>query len=76
MPPLSADVCVLCESRPGPSENCAKKIAEFLGANVSFVPVSGQRIDSIRELIPADAVLVLCDGKNYIVYFAGDKLPE
>jgi hypothetical protein len=58
MPPLSADVCVLCESRPGPSENCAKKIAEFLGANVSFVPVSGQRIDSIRELIPADAVLI------------------
>ena len=28
------------------------------------------------KVIPADAVLVLCDGKNYTIYFAGDKLPE
>ncbi len=28
------------------------------------------------DAIPADAVLVVCDGKNYAVYFAGDKLPE
>jgi hypothetical protein len=48
----ATNVCILYWQVPGPSENRAKQIAEFLGADCVFVPTNGARdTDSIRQLV-------------------------
>jgi hypothetical protein len=55
----TADVCVLCCKTPGPSENYARKIAEFLGADVAFVPTAGVcDLDSLQKLVPQGGAVI------------------
>lgn len=47
-----------------------------------LIPVSQQQLADGTPIlepstpIPADAVMVLCDGTNYTVYQPGDELPQ
>jgi hypothetical protein len=55
MSPSTTNVCILSGKTPGLSENRAKKIAEFLGADVAFASLH-DALDA--ELLPAGAALV------------------
>jgi hypothetical protein len=63
MPPLATKVIVFCWETPMPSEDNARSIAEFMGADASVVSVAtASSIDSIRRLVPpAAAVIVHAD---------------
>jgi hypothetical protein len=56
----SNNVVVLCWKTPAPSENNARKIAEFLGVEVTVVAAAtAPDIASIRQLIPPCAALLI-----------------
>lgn len=59
MPSLVDNVTILCWDKASPSENNAKKIAEFLGAEVTIVSLAGAReIGSLKRLVPSCAALI------------------
>jgi hypothetical protein len=55
------EVIVLCWKVPASSGSNARKIAEFLGAKVTFVslaPAASRGVDSIRRLVPSCGCLI------------------
>lgn len=60
MLPVTNSVIVLCGKTPGPSDNNAKKIAEFLGAETTIVSVAqAHDIESIRQIVPPCVALIV-----------------
>jgi hypothetical protein len=60
MLPFANQVVVLGWMTPSPAESRARRIAEFQGASVTFVPLeSAHDADSLRRLVPDCAALVV-----------------
>ena len=60
MSSLTSPVVILCWKSPGDSENHARKIAEFLGAEVSVVPMDAVHdVESMRRILPRCAALIV-----------------
>jgi len=60
MPSLTKSVVVLSGKTPAPFENNARKIAEFLGAEVRLVSLAtAGDIESVRQLVPPCAALIV-----------------
>jgi hypothetical protein len=60
MPNSIQQVVVLCWRTPGTSQDNARKIADYMGASVSVVPISAARdAQSAKRLVPACAALII-----------------
>jgi hypothetical protein len=60
MLPLTDIVTVLCWRTPSLSESNARRIATFMGAEVTVISVAGARdTESIRQLVPCCAALIV-----------------